>query len=165
MDGIHVYRHPMAQRRPIPLPDICCEYGGALFWEFLYAWWIYLRRGFHVIQGCNPPDNIFLVALSFKLWASNIFSTITMPTPNCIYRNTARRTSYTRCSVRLEKMTYRSSDVVMVTNASYRGLAINRGLSLPENVFMVRNGPNLETFRPCLPTERLKDGKAYWLAM
>ncbi len=44
------------------------EYGCALFWEFLYAWWIYLRRGFHVIQGCNPPDDIFLVALPFKLF-------------------------------------------------------------------------------------------------
>ncbi len=44
-----------------------CEYSSALFWEFLYSWWIYLRRGFHVIQGCNPPDDIFLVALPFKL--------------------------------------------------------------------------------------------------
>ena len=30
--------------------------------------WIYFRRGFHVIQGCNPPDDIFLVALPFKLF-------------------------------------------------------------------------------------------------
>ena len=42
------------------------EYGWALFWEFLYASWIYLVRGFQVIQACNPPDNIFLVALPFK---------------------------------------------------------------------------------------------------
>ena len=27
-----------------------------------------MRRGFHVIQGCNPPDNIFLIALPFKLF-------------------------------------------------------------------------------------------------
>ena len=32
------------------------------------SWWIYLRHGFHVIQGCNPPDDIFLVALPFKLF-------------------------------------------------------------------------------------------------
>ena len=39
-----------------------------LFWEFWYIWWIFLRHGFHVIQGCNPPDDIFLIALPFKLF-------------------------------------------------------------------------------------------------
>ena len=43
------------------------EYICALFWEFFYTWWIYFREGFDVIQGCNPPDNIFLIALPFKL--------------------------------------------------------------------------------------------------
>ncbi len=38
-----------------------------MFWEFILSWWIFFRRGFQVIQGCNPPDNIFLVALPFKL--------------------------------------------------------------------------------------------------
>ena len=48
------------------------EYGCALFWEFFYTWWIYMRRGFNVIQGCNPPDDIFLVALPFKLFWGQI---------------------------------------------------------------------------------------------
>ena len=43
------------------------EYACAFALEFLYTLWIYLRHGFDVIQGCNPPDNIFLVALPFKM--------------------------------------------------------------------------------------------------
>ncbi len=66
IDGVHIYRHPLPQEGHRFLGYLL-EYSSALFWEFLYAWWIYLRRGFQVIQGCNPPDTIFLVALPFKL--------------------------------------------------------------------------------------------------
>jgi hypothetical protein len=66
LEGIHIYRHPMPREGNSPLGYVW-EYGCALFWEFFYSWWIYLRRGFQVIQGCNPPDDIFLVALPFKL--------------------------------------------------------------------------------------------------
>ncbi len=67
LDGVHIYRHPTAKEGNGAWGYLR-EYTFALFWEFLYSWWIYLRRGFHVIQGCNPPDDIFLVALPFKLF-------------------------------------------------------------------------------------------------
>ena len=67
IDGIHVYRHPMAKEGNSPFGYVW-EYGCALAWEFVFACWIYLRHGFHVLQGCNPPDDIFLVALPFKLF-------------------------------------------------------------------------------------------------
>jgi hypothetical protein len=66
VEGIRIYRHPMPREGHTPMGYLW-EYGCAFFWEFVYTWWIYLRHGFHVIQGCNPPDNIFLVALPFKL--------------------------------------------------------------------------------------------------
>ena len=66
-EGIHVYRHPMPKEGNSPLGYLW-EYGCALFWELFYSWWIYFRHGFHVIQACNPPDDIFLVALPFKLF-------------------------------------------------------------------------------------------------
>ncbi len=67
IDGVHIYRHPIPEEGNSPLGYLW-EYSCALFWEFWYAWWIYLRHGFHVIQGCNPPDDIFLIALPFKLF-------------------------------------------------------------------------------------------------
>src|SRR3954447_6230063 len=66
LNGIHIYRHPMPKEGNSALGYVK-EYSVALCWEFLYTWWIFLRRGFHVMQGCNPPDNIFLVAAPFKL--------------------------------------------------------------------------------------------------
>jgi glycosyltransferase involved in cell wall biosynthesis len=48
-----------------------------------------------------------------------------------------------------------------VTNASYRNVAISRGRIRPENVFIVRNGPDLQTFKPVAPNPGLKHGKNY----
>jgi hypothetical protein len=66
-----------------------------------------------------------------------------------------------RAQVLLEKLTYRFSDVVMATNASYAGLAVTRGRMSPEDVFIVRNGPDLEAFRAVPPNLALKHGKPY----
>src|SRR5579863_4729862 len=62
LDGVHVYRHP-APSEGNSAAGYIWEFSCALFWELFYTWWIFLRRGFHVIQGCNPPDDIFLIAL------------------------------------------------------------------------------------------------------
>ena len=59
-----------------------------------------------------------------------------------------------KIQVWLEKMTYRFSDVVMATNCSYRDLAVTRGGLAPEDVFVVRNGPDLETFKAVPPNPR-----------
>src|SRR5438874_3433183 len=65
IDGIRIYRHPTPREGSTPLGYVW-EYGWSLFWEFVYTWRIYLRHGFDVIQGCNPPDDIVLVALPFR---------------------------------------------------------------------------------------------------
>ena len=160
MDGIHVYRHPMP-REGDSAAGYLWEYGGALFWEFLYSWWIYFRRGFNVIQGCNPPDNIFLVALPFKLLGVKYIFDNHDANPELYLSKYGKKTGLYKILVWLEKMTYRFSDSVMVTNASYKGLAINRGFVAAENVFIVRNGPNLETFKAVPPNDALKNGKPY----
>jgi glycosyltransferase involved in cell wall biosynthesis len=160
LDGIHIYRHPMPKEGNTPFGYIR-EYGCALFWEFLYTWWIYLKRGFHVIQGCNPPDDIFLVALPFKLFGVKYIFDHHDANPELYYSKYEREDFFYKAQVWLEKLTYRFSDVVMATNNSYRELAINRGKLAPEDVFVVRNGPDLDTFKPVPPKPELKYGKSY----
>src|SRR6516164_751822 len=58
--GIRIYRHPSPAEGSTP-KGYLWEYGCTLLWEFLYTLWIWLRHEFDVIQGCNPPDDIFLV--------------------------------------------------------------------------------------------------------
>jgi glycosyltransferase involved in cell wall biosynthesis len=157
---IRVYRHPMSEEGNSPLGYLW-EYGCALLFEFFYAWWIYLRHGFHVIQGCNPPDDIFLVALPFKLFGVKYIFDHHDAMPELYFAKYGAQGFLYKVQVLLEKLTYRFSDVVMATNESYKSLAINRGHLAPEDVFVVRNGPDLETFKAVPPNPALKHGRTY----
>ena len=137
------------------------EYGCALFWEFLYAWRIFFSRGFHVIQGCNPPDDIFLVALPFKLFGVKYIFDHHDATPELFDSKYGKKGLLYKIQVWLEKLTYRFSDIVMATNESYRELAIQRGGLDPADVFVVRNGPELKTFKAVAPNPGRKHGKPF----
>jgi glycosyltransferase involved in cell wall biosynthesis len=159
-EGVHIYRHPMPRESNSPLGYLW-EYGCALFWEFLYAWWIYLRRGFQVIQGCNPPDDIFLVALPFRVFGVKYIFDHHDVIPELYLAKYERKGLFYLVQVWLEKATFRTCDVVMSTNESYKQIALTRGRIPAENVFVVRNGPDLKTFKDVAPNPALKYGKPY----
>jgi glycosyltransferase involved in cell wall biosynthesis len=158
LEGIHIYRHPMPSEGK-GLVGYLVEYSCALFWQFLYSWWIYLRHGFRVIQGCNPPDTIFLIALPFKVLGVKYIFDHHDAGPELFQAKFGRRGFFYKTQVWLEWFTYHLSDVVISTNCSYRDIAINRGNRRPENIFVVRNGPDLSTFKIVPPNPALKHGK------
>jgi glycosyltransferase involved in cell wall biosynthesis len=160
IDGIRVYRHPAPVEGTGRLAYLR-EFGTALFWEFLYTLWIYLRHGFQVIQGCNPPDDIFLIALPFKaLGVKYIFDHHDVIPELYVSKYGKKGFLYT-VQVWLERLTYRFSDVVIATNGSYRDIALTRGHLDPGDVFVVRNGPDLQTFKPVPADPALKHGKRH----
>ena len=159
-DKIRIYRHP-APREGNSAPGYLWEFGCAFMWEFLYTWWIYLRHGFQVIQGCNPPDNIFLIAMPLKLFGVRYIFDHHDANPELYLSKYERKDVLYKVQVYLERLTYRFSDVIIATNNSYRELAISRGNRDPADVFVVRNGPDLETFKAVSPIPSLKYGKPY----
>ncbi len=160
LEGVHIYRHPASKEGDSALGYVW-EFGWALFWEFFYALWIYLRHGFHIIQGCNPPDDIFLIALPYKLFGVKYIFDHHDANPE-LYLSKYGKTGFLyKSQVWLERMTYLCSNVVMATNASYKDLAVERGGLDPSNVFIVRNGPDLETFKIVPPNPALKYGQRY----
>jgi glycosyltransferase involved in cell wall biosynthesis len=161
LDGIHIYRHPMPRAEGNSPLGYVREYGCALFWQFLYAWWIYFRRGFQIIQGCNPPDDIFLVALPFKLLGVKYVFDQHDVNPELYLSKYNKRGLFYKLQCWLEALTYRSSDVVIATNESYKQIAISRGHRDPARVFVVRNGPDLSEFRLLPSNAALKYGKRY----
>jgi glycosyltransferase involved in cell wall biosynthesis len=159
-DGVRIYRHPMPKEGNSPLGYVW-EYSCALLWEFLYASWIYLRHGFHVLQACNPPDNIFLVALPFKLLGVRYIFDFHDANPELYIAKYEKRGALYNVLVWFEKMTFRTSDVVIATNNSYKNIVVTRGGLKPDDVFVVRNGPDLKTFKAVSPNPALKYGKGY----
>src|SRR5882762_476917 len=162
IEGVRIYRHPSPAEGSTPTGYLW-EYGCALFWEFWYTLWIYLRHGFDVIQGCNPPDDIFLIALPFKLLGVKYIFDHHDVNPELYVSKYDKKGPLYKALVAVERLCYRFSDVVMATNASYRDLALSRGGMAPEDVFIVRNGPT-ESFKAVAPDPALKRGKAYLVA-
>jgi glycosyltransferase involved in cell wall biosynthesis len=160
IDGVRIYRHPTTKEGHGSWGYVR-EYTYALFWQFLYSWWIYLRSGFHVIQGCNPPDDIFLVALPFKLFGVKYIFDHHDVNPELYLSKYGKKDLFYKIQVWLEMMTFRCSDVVMSTNNTYRQIAMTRGEMCEDDVFVVRNGPSPETFKPVSPNPALKCGKRY----
>lgn len=160
LDDIHIYRHPIPPEGN-SLFGYLWEYSCALFWEFIFAWWIFLVRGFDVIQGCNPPDDIFLVALPFRVFGVGYIFDHHDANPELYLSKYERHDLFFKIQLWLEKQTYRSASVVIATNESYKALALGRGGIKENDVFVVRNGPDLETFRSVPPRPSLKQGKAH----
>ena len=159
LEGIEIYRHRLWEASGAL--SYFVEYGWALAAEFLLALRIYARTRFRVIQACNPPDTIFLIGLFFKLFGVRFIFDHHDLNPE-LYEAKFRRRDFFYRLVRLaERLTFRTADVVISANESFRELAISRGRVLPERVVVVRSCPDLSICRLQAPQPELKQGRKF----
>jgi glycosyltransferase involved in cell wall biosynthesis len=160
-DGVHIYRHPL----PIEAKGVLAyplEYLSALLFELWLTLRIFFTRGFDAIHACNPPDTIFLIGGFFKLLAGTrfVFDHHDI-NPELYEAKFGRRDVLWRLLTFLERMTFRSADIVIATNGSYRHIAMERGGVSPARVFVVRSGPDLGRMKLLPPRPELKRGRAH----
>lgn len=143
IDGIFIYRHSMPIEAARKL-SFLLEYSNAIFWELLLAIRIYLKKPFHYIHSANPPDLVFLIAILFKLLGVKyIFDHHDICPENYLAKFNRKDILY-RFLLIMEKLTFKTADMVISTNDSYRKIALERGKLDERNVIVVRNGPNLK---------------------
>ena len=160
IDGIHIYRH----RLPIEASSVigyALEYSLALSCEFVLAWRVLLTRGFDAIHACNPPDTIFLIGLFFKLFGKKFLFDHHDINPELYEAKFGRRDLFYRVMLFWERWTFKTADVSIATNESYKQIAIERGGMRPDRVFVVRSGPRLDRLKIMPPVEVLKKGHKY----
>ena len=160
MEGISIHRHPL----PVEGKGVMgylVEYPVALFWQFVLAWRVFRGRGFDVIHACNPPDDIFLVGLFFKLFGKRFLFDHHDINPELYEVKFGRKDLLYKTLLFLEKMTFRTADVVISTNESYRRIALSRGGVDPRRVFIVRSSPDLGRLKPGPPIEALRNGRQH----
>jgi len=162
IEGIAIHRHPLPLEAKGAL-GFLAEYGAALLWETLLAWRIHLKRRIDVIQGCNPPDLIFLVAWPFKLLGVRYIFDHHDINPELYEAKFGKRGFFWRLMVLFEKLTFMAADVSIATNHSYRTVAIERGGMAPERVHVVRSGPDLSKLKRVAPVNRWKNGRAHMI--
>jgi glycosyltransferase involved in cell wall biosynthesis len=160
IDGIHIWRYPLPREAAGALGYLL-EYGAALFFSFALSLVVLLKRGFDVIHACNPPDLFFLVGGFFKLFGKKFVFDHHDANPELYEAKFGRRGPLWTLMLWLEKMTFRTADVSIATNDSYRRIAVERGGMAPEKVFVVRSGPSLERMKVVPPVEALKKGRRY----
>jgi glycosyltransferase involved in cell wall biosynthesis len=160
IDAIHIYRYSLPVEAS-GATGYALEYGVALAWTFALSFWILLTRGFDVIHACNPPDLFFLVGRFFKLLGKKFVFDHHDLNPELYEAKFGRRDFFHRLLLKLEYWTFRSADVSIATNESYRRIAIERGRMPAERVFVVRSGPSLKRLKILPPDARLRRGRRY----
>src|SRR5882672_10661666 len=160
IDGIHVYRYSLPVEAS-GAAGYAVEYAVALAWTFVLAWRVLLTRGFDVIHACNPPDLFFLIGGFFRLFGKKFVFDHHDLSPELYEAKFDRRGFFHSLLLKLEYLTFRSADVSIATNESYRRIAIGRGRMPAERVFVVRSGPSLERLKILAPDARLKRGRRY----
>jgi glycosyltransferase involved in cell wall biosynthesis len=155
IDGVDIYKY-----RPAPETTGLLSFA----WEFAYSWvrtallslQVWGNGRFHVIQACNPPDTYWLLA---RLWSPfgvrfifdqhdlnpelfrSRFGEPSGGLPAAEYRGL----------LWLERQTYRAAHRIISTNESYKAIAVERGHRRPEEVTVVRSGPDTQRMRPIYP--------------
>lgn len=161
LDGVHIFRHALPAEGNGAL-GYFREYGSALREELRLAKKVYREIGFDVIHGCNPPDDIYLVASRFKKYGvkyvfdhhdicPELFEAKFGSTKGLLYKS----------QVWLERQTYRHCTFAFVTNESYRRIAIERDGMKPERVIVLRSGPRLERLKQLPPDPSIRRGYPY----
>jgi len=179
IEGISVYRFP-APPDGVGVLSYAFEFGYATLAMLLLTAWVSVSKGVDVIHAANPPDTLCVIGILFKLFGKRFvfdqhdlapetyLSRFEQPRANLIYK--------ILCF--MERLSYAAADAVIVTNESYKQVAIKRGSKHPDKVFIVRNGPPL-TYQPLEPYPDLvrranyrigyigtigpQDGVDYWL--
>ena len=136
---------------------------------FMTAWQVFKarRRGrFAVMQACNPPDIFWPIALGLRAadrtkfvfdhhdLSPELFQSRFVDGPRLPYRGL----------LALERRTHRTADHVISTNDSYRNIAIQRSGKKPQDVTVVRTGPDPEKLKRGAEDPGQKRGREFLAA-
>lgn len=160
LEGIEIYRHALWEAAS-PFAYLI-EYTWALAAQLWLAIKVYARTRFRIVHACNPPDLMFLVALVFKPFGVRfIFDHHDLNPELWEAKFGNRRGLFHWLLCLAERLTFRTADVSIATNESYREVALTRGKMRHERVFIVRSSPDLAKIRRGPPQPELKRGRLF----
>ena len=145
INGIDIYRHPLTEKKGAI--GYLLEYSTALFWEFVLSLKIYFKKRFQVIQGCNPPDLIFLIALFYKIFGVKYVFDHHDINPELYIAKFGKKGFFYKSLILMERLTFATANYSIATNDSYKEIAIRRGKMNPDKVQVVRSGPKLDRLK------------------
>jgi glycosyltransferase involved in cell wall biosynthesis len=169
--GAHEERDGVAIHRYDPRPadggalSFAAEYTSALWHIRRLARRLARERPFDLVHACSPPDFLLLSVLALRRQGARFVFDHHDLTPE-LYASRFGGEGGAMHSVTLvaEQIAFRLADVVLSVNESYRHVAMTRGRRRPEDVAVVRTGPDLRRFVPTAPDPALKRGREHLLS-
>jgi len=168
VEGVWVHSYRAPRERP-SAAGFCYEFAYCWLRTALLVVRVACREGFDAIQACNPPDTYFLLGRLARAFGKRFVfdhhdlcpelyrSKFTEPTPALL-----------RLLHSLEVATFRTADHVIATNESYRAIALERGGRGPDDVTVVRSGPDIDALQPGPSRTGLRRGRDHlccWLGV
>jgi glycosyltransferase involved in cell wall biosynthesis len=164
IDGVRILRYPLRMATGGPLGYLR-EYTVALWHSLRLAMKVRREGRIDVLQACNPPDLLFLVALALRPGGARfVFDHHDLAPELVLLRFPNGGRMLFQLTKFLERLTFAAADAVISTNESYRRVALDRGKLSGDRVVVVRNAPDLNRFIPREPDASLRRGKPYLLA-
>ena len=153
--GVSIHEFPIWQFTRT-VPGYFIEYTYAMMAIGLLSLWIWLTDGFDILHVANPPDCIVPMLGVYKLMGKLVIYDQHDLSPELYAAKFGRNVWFSRLLLAMERYSYLLADHTIVTNESYKELAIQRG-SLPESkVTIVRNGPDLGRMGVAKPDPELR---------
>jgi glycosyltransferase involved in cell wall biosynthesis len=115
-----------------------------------------------VVHAATPPDFTLLAARSLRSRGTATILDHHDLSPELFEAKFGRHWIARHGLLGAERLGFRLADVVIAPNGSFRDLAIGRGRVAAGNVFVVRNGPDPDVFRP-VPADPALRAKAPFL--
>lgn len=162
LNGITVYRFPLKFAEKGVLGYLT-EYLSAFTAIARLSWRIWRQERFDIIHFCNPPDIFFPISIFYRLMGARVVFDHHDLFPEFVawrYRGLSGKLLYALARM-TEYLTFRSANVIISTNESYRRIAMERGRVPGDRVIVVRNGPKRGKFDPVEPLPSLKRGFPY----
>lgn len=159
INGIKVYRYWRPWQGHGVLSYLV-EYMWAMMCSFALLCWIWAGDGFDALHAANPPDLFCIVALPFLLIGKAFVYDQHDLCPELL-DSRLRTMLRVRALVRFfEWLSYKLATLVIVTNCSAYDNALARGVA-KERLYVVRNGPELDTCPEEEPRPELRDTRQY----
>jgi glycosyltransferase involved in cell wall biosynthesis len=120
-------------------------------------------KGFSVIQACNPPDLIFLVAAPFKLLGVKFVFDQHDINPELFSVKFGRKGLLHKALTLCERLTYAVADQVITANQAFRAIAMGRGGQPESKIETVYSIPSSSRIHRIAPDRRARGNSDFVL--
>jgi glycosyltransferase involved in cell wall biosynthesis len=162
LEDVHVYRYGL----PVDAQG-AAGFVAEFLWCFLRTAMKTLRvatrgRGFDVLHVCNPPETYWPLGRFWKLFGKRFLFDHHDLSPEMYQVKFGSAGGPALAGLRfLERQTFAAADLVVTTNESHKRVATERGGVAPEDVYVVRSGPDLGRLTVYPPDDAWRRGKRH----